>query len=144
MIGEKVTLRYRMSASDAHYAGELVEGAHIVTAWGDVGTELAIRLFGDESLFVGYSEIRYTAPVFAGDWMEYTGWIEKVGNTSFTCHFEAHKVMELADRDGKLGLADSAANVLPEPVLCAYGTGTLMVKKELQRPEFADPKFQVR
>jgi len=130
-----------MSAADAHYAGELVEGAHIVTAWGDVGTELAIRLFGDESLFVGYSEVRYTAPVFSGDWMEYTGWIERVGNTSFTCHFEAHKVIELA-RDEKL--ANSAANVLPEPVLCAYGTGTLMVKKDMQRPEFGDPKFQVR
>ena len=141
MIGEKVTLRCRMSAGDAHYAGELVEGAHIVTAWGDVGTELAIRLFGDESLFIGYSEVRYTAPVYAGDWMEYSGYIEKVGNTSFTCHFEAHKVMELAREEG---LANSAANVLPEPVLCAYGTGTLMVKKELQRPEFGDPKFQVR
>ena len=113
-----------------------------MTAWGDVGTELAIRLFGDESLFVGYSEVRYTAPVYSGDWMEYSGWIEKVGNTSLTCHFEAHKVIELADRDGKKGLADSAANVLPEPVLCAYGTGTLMVKKDLQRPEFGDPKFQ--
>ena len=98
MVGEKVVLRYRMSAGDAHYAGQLVEGAHIVTAWGDVGTELAIRLFGDESLFVGYSEVRYTAPVYSGDWMEYSGWIEKVGNTSFTCHFEAHKVMELADQ----------------------------------------------
>ena len=62
MIGEYVSLKTRMSAGDAHYAGELVEGAHIVTAWGDVGTELAIRLFGDESLFVGYSEVRYTAP----------------------------------------------------------------------------------
>lgn len=144
MIGEKVTLRYRMSAGDAHYAGQLVEGAHIVTAWGDVGTELAIRLFGDESLFVGYSEVRYTAPVYSGDWMEYSGWIEKVGNTSLTCHFEAHKVIELADRDGKKGLADSAANVLPEPLLCAYGTGTLMVKKDLQRPEAGDPKFQNR
>ena len=50
-----------MSAADAHYAGELVEGAHIVTAWGDVATELAIRMFGDEGLFVGYSEVRYTA-----------------------------------------------------------------------------------
>ena len=144
MIGEKVVLRYRMSAGDAHYAGQLVEGANIVTAWGDVGTELAIRLFGDESLFVGYSEVRYTAPVYSGDWMEYSGWIEKVGNTSLTCHFEAHKVMGLADRDGKKGLADSAADVYPEPILCAYGTGTLMVKKDLQRPEFGDPKFQVR
>ena len=39
-------------------------------------------------------------------------------------------------------LADSAANVLPEPILCAYGTGTLVVKKPYQRVEFADPKFQ--
>ena len=132
MVGEKVVLRTRMSAGDAHYAGELVEGAHIVTAWGDVGTE---------SLFLGYSEVRYTHPVYSGDFMEYSGWIEKVGNTSLTCHFEAHKVIELA-RGEKDGLADSAANVLPEPILCAYGTGTLVVKKPYQRVEFADPKFQ--
>ena len=95
MIGEYVSLKTRMSAGDAHYAGELVEGAHIVTGTrGDVGTELAIRLFGDESLFVGYSEVRYTAPVFAGDWMEYGGYIEKVGNTSFTCKFFAYKWMK--------------------------------------------------
>ena len=112
-----------------------------MTAWGDVGTELAIRLFGDESLFLGYSEVRYTHPVYSGDFMEYSGWIEKVGNTSLTCHFEAHKVIELA-RGEKDGLADSAANVLPEPILCAYGTGTLVVKKPYQRVEFADPKFQ--
>ena len=143
MIGNKVVLRCRMSAGDAHYAGELVEGAHIVTAWGDVGTELAIRLFGDESLFLGYSEVRYTAPVYSGDFMEYSGYIEKVGNTSFTCHFEAHKVIELARQEAQ-GLADSAANVLAEPILCADGTGTLVVKKEYQRPEFADPAFQKR
>ena len=143
MIGNKVVLRCRMSAGDAHYAGELVEGAHIVTAWGDVGTELAVRLFGDESLFLGYSEVRYTAPVYSGDFMEYSGYIEKVGNTSFTCHFEAHKVIELARKESE-GLADSAANVLAEPILCAYGTGTLVVKKEYQRPEFADPAFQKR
>ena len=141
MIGTKVVLRSRMSAGDAHYAGELVEGAHIVTAWGDVATELAIRLFGDESLFLGYSEVRYTAPVYAGDFMEYSGYVEKVGNTSFTCHFEAHKVIELAREEG---LADSAANVLAEPVLCGYGTGTLVVKKPYQRPEFGDPAFQNR
>ena len=141
MIGEKVTLRVRMSVGEAHYAGELVNGSHIVDFWGDVGTELAIRLWGDESLFLGYEHIRFTAPVYAGDFMEYTGWIEKVGNTSLTCHFEAHKVIELA-RGEKDGLADSAANVLPEPILCAYGTGTLVVKKQYQRVEFADPKLQ--
>ncbi len=130
-----------MSAGDAYYAGELVEGAHIVSAWGDVGTELSIRLFGDESLFLGYSEVRYTAPVFASDFMEYSGYIEKVGNRPFTCRFEAHKVIEPA-RGEKDSLVDSAANVLPEPILCTCGIHE--VKKEYQRPEFADPKFQNR
>ena len=141
IIGQYVNLKTRMSAGDAHYAGELVEGAHIVTAWGDVGTELAIRLFGDESLFVGYSEIRYTAPVYAGDWMEYGGYIEKVGNTSFTCKFFAYKWMkDSKDENGNV-INGSGAEMVNPPELCAYGTGTLMVAKALQRPEFGDPKF---
>ena len=141
MIGEKVILRVRMSSGEAHYAGDLVNGSHILDFWGDVGTELAIRLHGDESLFLGYENVRFTAPVYAGDFMEYVGWIDRVGNTSFTCTFEAYKFISLP-RDP--ALANSAANVLAEPVLCATATGTLMVKKDLQRPEFGDPKFQVR
>ena len=91
MVGTKVTLRVRMSAGEAHYAGELVNGSHILDFWGDVGTELAIRLHGDESLFLGYENVRFTAPVYAGDFMEYVGWIEKAGNSSLTCKFEAWK-----------------------------------------------------
>ena len=41
-------------------------------------------------------------------------------------------------------LADSAADVLPEPVLCGEAVGTLVVKKPFQRIDHADPKFQVR
>lgn len=137
MIGEKVVLRVRMSAGEAHYAGELVNGSHILDFWGDVGTELAIRLHGDESLFLGYENVRFTAPVYAGDFMEYAGWIEKAGNTSLTCKFEAYKYITLP-RDPKLAI--SAADVLPEPVLCAEGVGTLVVKKEFQRGA-QDPKF---
>ena len=51
MIGEKVVLRVRMGAGDAHYAGELVNGSRILDFWGDVVTELAIRVQGDKSLF---------------------------------------------------------------------------------------------
>jgi 3-aminobutyryl-CoA ammonia-lyase len=130
MIGTAVTLRVRMSAGEAHYAGELVNGSHILDFWGDVGTELAIRLHGDESLFLGYENVRFTAPVYAGDFMEYTGYIEKAGNTSLTCHFEAYKYITLP-RDPKLAI--SAANVLKEKQLCATATGTLVVKKEFQR-----------
>ncbi len=142
MVGEKVVLRVRMSAGEAHYAGDLVNGSHILDFWGDVGTELAIRLHGDESLFLGYENVRFTAPVFAGDFMEYVGWIEKAGNSSLTCKFEAYKIITLPNRDGKdSSMAISAADVLPEPVLCGEATGTLVVKKEFQRGA-QDPKFQ--
>lgn len=141
MIGCYVNLKSRMGAGDAHYAGELVEGAHIVTAWGDVGTELAIRLHGDESLFVGYSEVRYTEPVFAGDWMEYGGYIEKVGKTSFTCKFFAYKWMrDSRDENGNV-VNGSGAEMINPPILCAYATGTLMVPVAHMRHEFADPEF---
>ena len=141
MVGKKVVHHLMMSAKDAHYVGGLVNGARIVDQWGDVGTELAIRLFGDESLFVGYSEIRYTAPVYAGDWMEYGGYIEKVGNTSLTCKFFAYKWMrDSKDENGNV-INGSGAEMINPPELCAYGTGTLMVAKHLQRLECADPKF---
>ena len=41
---EKMTslLRLRMSAKDAHYGGNLVDGAHMVHLFGDVATELLI------------------------------------------------------------------------------------------------------
>ncbi|MDO4961701.1 MAG: hypothetical protein Q4E57_07615 [Eubacteriales bacterium] len=141
MIGKKVILRYRMGAEDAHFSGDVVDGANIVKAWGDIAAELSIRLFGDESLFLGYSEIRFTSTVHVGDFMEFSGYIEKVGGTSITCRFEAHKVIELAGGPAA-GLAPSAANVLHQPVLCAYGKGTVVVKRENQRPEFADPDFR--
>lgn len=141
MVGKKVTLRVRMSAGEAHYAGDLVNGSHIVDFWGDVGTELAIRLFGDESLFAGYDKIEFTAPVYSGDFMEYTGEIIEAGAQHLTCKFEAYKVITIP-RDPEL--ADSAADVLPEPVLCGRATGTLVVKKPLQRIDHADPEFQTK
>lgn len=139
MIGRKVTLRVRMSAGEAHYAGNLVNGSHILDFWGDVGTELCIRRDGDESLFLRYDNVEFTAPVYSGDFMEYVGWIEEAGGSSRKCKFEAWKYIELAKEDAK---ALSSANVLKEKVLCGRATGTLVVKKDLQRPEYADPEFQ--
>lgn len=138
MIGKKVVLRMRMGAADAHYAGDLVNGSHILDVFGDVGTELCIRQDGDESLFVGYEKVEFTAPVYAGDFVEYSGWIEKRGKSSRTCQFEAYKYIELT-RDPNEAI--SAARVLKEPVLVGRATGTLVVKKELQRG-VEDPDFE--
>ena len=36
-------IRLRMSAKDAHYGGNLVDGAHMVHLFGDVATELLVQ-----------------------------------------------------------------------------------------------------
>ena len=107
-----------MRGADGHYVGGLVNGARIVDMWGDVGTELMVYVDGDISLFLGYKNIKFTAPVYVGDFMEYHGWIEKVGNQSYTCHFEAWKVATMLDRtDADMtGIAHTAATACVPPV----------------------------
>src|SRR5438093_12965534 len=93
MIGMRVTLRLRMSAHDAHYAGELVDGARMLALFGGLATELLIRLDGDEGLFRAYDAVEFLAPVFAGDYIEATAELVGVGNTSRQMRFEARKVV---------------------------------------------------
>ena len=135
MVGSKVVHHFMMSNKDAHYAGGLVNGSRIVDAWGDVGTELMILADGDISLFLGYKDIQFTAPVHTGDFMEYHGWIEKVGNASFSCVFEAYKVATMLDRtDADMtGVASTAATACVPPILCGKATGSLYIGKKLQR-----------
>ncbi|MBN1572173.1 MAG: 3-aminobutyryl-CoA ammonia lyase [Deltaproteobacteria bacterium] len=122
------TIRVRMSTADAHYGGGLVDGAKILSLFGDVATELLIRMDGDEGLFLRYDEVEFKAPVFEGDYIEAKGWITKSGNTSRTMEFEAKKVIG-ARRD----VAPSAADFLKEPVLVARATGVCVTPEELQR-----------
>jgi 3-keto-5-aminohexanoate cleavage enzyme len=130
MIGTKVTLRLRMSSHDAHYAGELVDGARMLALFGDLATELLIRLDGDEGLFRAYEEVEFLAPVFAGDYIEATAELVRMGNTSRQMRFEARKVVQNLRQPG---LAASAADVLAEPVVVCRAVGTCVTPKDLQR-----------
>ena len=132
MIGTRVTLRLRMSAHDAHYAGELVDGARMLALFGDLATELLIRLDGDEGLFRAYESVEFLAPVFAGDFIEATAELVAIGKTSRQIRFEAQKVIT-ASRFLGAGGAASAADVLSEPVVVARAMGTCVVPKGLQR-----------
>ena len=122
-------IRLRMSLHDAHYAGELVDGAKMLQLFGDVATELLIKNDGDEGLFAAYDNVEFLAPVYAGDYIEAKGWIEKSGNTSRKMKFEAYKVIVNAG----LIEQDSACNVLDEPILVCRASGTCVVPKEKQR-----------
>jgi 3-aminobutyryl-CoA ammonia-lyase len=121
-------IRVRMSAHDAHYGGNLVDGAKMLQLFGDVGTELSIRLDGDEGLFRAYDNIEFLAPVYAGDFIEVHGRIVKVGRTSRKLEFEAWKVIR-----PRPDLSDSAAEVLNDPILVCRASGTGVTLLERQR-----------
>ena len=127
-LHEKVMIRLRLSQADAHYGGDLVDGARLLALFGDVATELLVRHDGDEGLFRAYDAVEFLAPVHAGDFVEAEGEIVKVGTTSRTMRFEARKVVS-PRRD----LSDSAADVLAEPVVVCRASGTCVVPREKQR-----------
>ena len=124
----KSTSRLRMSAHDAHYGGELVDGARMLGLFGDVATELLIINDGDEGLFKAYDSVEFLAPVHAGDFIEATGEIVSVGNTSRKMVFEARKVIT-----PRTDINDSACDVLEEPVVVCRASGTCVVLKDRQR-----------
>lgn len=124
----KAMIRIRMSMHDAHYGGNLVDGAKMLNLFGDVATELLIRQDGDEGLFAGYESVEFLAPVYAGDYIEAVGEIVKVGNSSRKMEFEARKVII-----PRPDLNDSACDVLDAPIVVCRATGTCVVTKDKQR-----------
>jgi len=131
MSAEQITslIRLRMSAHDAHYAGNLVDGSRMLNLFGDVATELLIRSDGDEGLFVAYDQVEFLAPVFAGDYIEATGRIVSIGKSSRKMVFEARKVITAAKVEGQV----SAADVLAEPIVVCRASGTCVVPLDCQR-----------
>ncbi|MDY6327305.1 MAG: hotdog fold domain-containing protein [Bacteroidales bacterium] len=125
---KKSMIRLRMSSQDAHYGGNLVDGAHMLALFGDVATELLIMQDGDEGLFCAYDNVEFLAPVYAGDYIEAVGEITHVGNTSRKMVFEARKVIR-----PRTDISDSAADVLDEPIVVCRASGTCVVPKQCQR-----------
>jgi len=122
-------IRQRMGAHDAHYAGNLIDGAKLLQLFGDVATELLIRSDGDEGLFVAYDSVEFLAPVRAGDYIEASGRIVSVGKTSRKMVFEARKVIACAGTPAQ----PSACDVLAEPVVVCRASGTCVVPLPCQR-----------
>ena len=125
---EKVMIRMRMGMGEAHYGGNLVDGAKMLQLFGDVATELLIRNDGDEGLFLKYDEVEFLAPVYAGDFIEAVGEITKAGNSSRTMTFEARKVIK-----ARPDISASACDFLEEPEVVCKATGVCVVPKDCQR-----------
>lgn len=124
----QVTHKRRLSSHDAHYGGNLVDGAKVLEFFGDVATELLIIQDGDEGLFRAYEKIDFLAPLYAGDFIEITAKLTHVGTTSRKMHFQCFKVIE-----ARPDISSSAADVLENKVLVTEAYGTCITLKHLQR-----------
>ncbi|HET7531130.1 MAG TPA: hotdog domain-containing protein [Mycobacteriales bacterium] len=120
--GTSVTHRRYVPHGHAHYGGALVDGAYVLGLFGDAATELCIRTDGDEGLFAGYDEVAFRAPVLAGDVLEVTTRVDRVGRRSRGVAFEARVVCRAAPERGP-----SAADVLDPPVVVVAAHGTVVV-----------------
>ena len=125
---QKAIIRVRMSSHDAHYGGNLVDGAKMLQLFGDVATELLIREDGDEGLFRAYDNVEFLAPVYAGDYIEATGEIVSKGNTSRKMVFTAKKVII-----PRADISPSAADNLDEPIIVCRASGTCVTPLDCQR-----------
>jgi len=117
--GLTVTHRRYVPYSHAHYAGDLVDGAYALGLFGDVATEVCIRMDGDEGLFASYSDVQFRAPVRAGDVVEATATVTRVGTRSRTLEFSCVVVCR--------GTGGSGARVLDPPVVAVTAVGTVVV-----------------
>ena len=125
---KKVTHKLRLGQQDAHDGDQHDDGAKIVALFGDVATELLIIHDGDEGLFRAYETIDFLAPLYAGDFIEVTGEIIKVGTTSRKMYFTCHKIIS-----ARPDVNPSAADVLSEKVLTTKATGVCIVPKDKMR-----------
>jgi len=121
-VGFSVSHRRYVPYSHAHYGGSLVDGAYVLGMFGDVATELCVRTDGDEGLFAGYAEVSFTAPVRAGDVLEATAVLVRVGRRSRELEFTARVLCRAAPQRSA-----SAADVLPEPLVAVRARGTVVV-----------------
>jgi 3-aminobutyryl-CoA ammonia-lyase len=121
-LGLTVTHRRYVSYSHAHYAGHLVDGAYSLACFGDVATEVCIRTDGDEGLFASYSEVQFRAPVRAGDVLEVSATVVRVGRRSRELEFVATVVCR-----GRPDWSASAAEVLDPPIVATTARGTVVV-----------------
>jgi 3-aminobutyryl-CoA ammonia-lyase len=120
-LGLTVTHRRYVPYSHAHYGGNLVDGAYVLGLFGDVATEASIRCDGDEGLFASYSDVQFRAPLLAGDVVEVTATVTRLGTRSRGMAFEARVVCR-----AEPGRGPSAARVLDEPVTVVSAAGTIV------------------
>ncbi|WP_218008969.1 hotdog domain-containing protein [Nocardia jiangxiensis] len=121
-IGTQIVHRRYVDHGETHYAGNLASGAYVVRLFNDIATDLCIKVDHDEGLFASYDDITFHGPVYAGDILEVTVELVRVGRRSRTVQFEA-RVVARARPD----MGQTASGVLATPLVITSATGTVVV-----------------
>jgi len=122
-VGETVVHRRYVSYDHAHYAGNLVDGAYSLALFGDVATEMCIRTDGDEGLFAGYSGVTFHEAVRAGDVVEVTCRLVRVGSRSREMEF----ALDVVARGAATAERPGGAELLDPPLRATSAVGTVVV-----------------
>ncbi|MYU11085.1 3-aminobutyryl-CoA ammonia-lyase [Streptomyces sp. SID8361] len=125
--GLVITHRRYVDYGAVHYAGNLAAGGYLVGLFGDVATDLCIHLDGDEGLFAAYSEVTFQAPLLAGDVIEVSAEVTRVGRRSRTIVFNAVAIARAVPEEGA-----TVSRPLAEPITLATATGTVVVPRPKQ------------
>ncbi len=121
-LGMSVTHRRYVSHHEAHYGGSLLDGAYVMGLFGDVATEMCLRTDGDEGLLASYASVAFKAPVKAGDVIEVTATLTRVGSRSRTIDLRAWVCCRATPEAG-----DSAGSVLDPPLLVVEAVAEVVV-----------------
>lgn len=121
--GMLVVHRRYVDHGHAHYAGGLVDGAFGLALFGDVATEMCIRTDGDEGLFAGYADVRFHAPVRAGDVVEVRAELVRVGRRSR----DLDLVLSVVARGEPTAERPGASRPVDPPLVATTARGTVVV-----------------
>ncbi|WP_299774191.1 hypothetical protein [uncultured Tateyamaria sp.] len=115
------TISVRLSASDAHYGGGIVDGAHILGLFGDAVTGLAALQDGDESLLQSWDKVEFQRPARPGDFITVRARMTRKKRLRRYVEVEALRTVRALDT------AKSTVEPVYPPERIAMATGLIVV-----------------
>ena len=115
------SISVRISSSDAHYGGGIVDGAHVLKLFGDAVTGLAATLDGDESLLRNWEHVDFLLPVRPGDFITVKARITKRKRLRRFVEVEALRTVRALDADS------SSVEAIDPPERVAFARGLIVI-----------------
>ncbi|MDR2161044.1 MAG: hypothetical protein LBO77_02740 [Desulfovibrio sp.] len=117
IIGQEVTLRYRMAVRDVFYGGGVVPGSRSFTLLGDTADRLMTKVYKNPGRCVGIKRFRLYAPVFAGDYMEFRARVIALEGRETIIEARSFKIARIPEKPP----FDSSIDTFADPPVSVMG-----------------------